>query len=112
MKWLGRAVECGSWPEAETDLPCTEPYWNLCFKLGLLRRALKALRPLQIVLDRPIRCRPFRAESVETFELRRSFLAHLLVKRFTVGGAREAGAWTGQQIGSALLRSASEGLEL
>ena len=47
MKWLGRAVPCGSWAEAETDLTDNQAYWNLCFKLGLFRRTLKALRPLQ-----------------------------------------------------------------
>jgi hypothetical protein len=46
MKWLGRALACGSWLEAETDLACNEPYWNLCFKLGLLRRTLRDLRQL------------------------------------------------------------------
>ncbi len=62
------------------------------------------------MLDRPIRCQPFVAETFELFTLRRSFLAHLPAKRFTGGGASEAGAWTGQQTGSALLRSANEGL--
>ena len=62
------------------------------------------------MLDRPIRCQPFVAERVELFTSRRSFLAHLLAKRFTDGGASEAGAWTDQKTGSALLRSASEGL--
>ena len=50
------------------------------------------------------------AETVETFTSRRSFLAHMLAKRFTGGGASEAGAWTAQQTGSALLRRASESL--
>jgi hypothetical protein len=62
------------------------------------------------VLDRPIRCQPFVAETVETFTSRRSCLSHLLAERFTVGGASEAGAWTDQKTGSAPLRSASEGL--
>ena len=46
MKWLGRALACGSWLEAETDFACNELYWKLCFKLGLFRRTLRALRPL------------------------------------------------------------------
>jgi hypothetical protein len=62
------------------------------------------------VLDRSILYRPFMAESVETFQSRRSLLAHLLVKRFAGGGASEAGAWTDQKTGSALLHRASEGL--
>jgi hypothetical protein len=63
-------------------------------------------------LDRSIRRQLFVAETVEHFTSRRSYLAHLLAKRFTVGGASEAGAWTDQQTGSALRRSASEGLHL
>ena len=47
MKWLGRAVACSSWVDAEKDLACNEPYWNLCFKLGLFRRTLMVSRPLQ-----------------------------------------------------------------
>ena len=46
MKWLGRAVACGSWVEVEEDLACNEAYWSLCFKLGLFRRTLRALRQL------------------------------------------------------------------
>ena len=46
MKWLGRAVACSFWVEAETDLTDNETYWNLCFKLGLFRRALRAAHPL------------------------------------------------------------------
>ena len=43
---LGRAVACSSWVEAKTDFADNEPYWTLCFKLGLIRRKLRALRPL------------------------------------------------------------------
>jgi hypothetical protein len=64
------------------------------------------------VLDRSIRRQLFVAETAEAFTSRHSFLAHLLDKSFTGDGDSEAGAWTGQQIGSALLRSASEGLHL
>ena len=46
MKWLGRAVACSFWVEAETDLTDNEPYWNLCCKLGLFRREFRALPPL------------------------------------------------------------------
>jgi hypothetical protein len=60
------------------------------------------------VFDRSIRCQPFIAESIEAFNLRRSFLAHLLAKRCTIGGASEAGAWTNQKPGSALPRGASK----
>ena len=63
------------------------------------------------MLDPSIRCQPFAAETVELFTSRRSFLAHLLAKRFTGGGASEAGAWTDQKAGSARLRRASEGLQ-
>jgi len=64
------------------------------------------------VVDRPIRCQTFVAEKVETFTSRRSYLAHLLAERFTVGGASEAGAWACEKTGSAPLRSASGGLHL
>jgi hypothetical protein len=60
------------------------------------------------VLDRSIRRQLFVAETVEPFTSLRSYLAHLLAKRFTVGGASEAGAWAGEKTGSALLRSAGE----
>ena len=62
------------------------------------------------MFDRSIRCQRFIAESVETFNFRDSFLANLLAKRCTSGGASVAGAWTNQKTGSALLRRASERL--
>ena len=62
------------------------------------------------MFDRSIRCQTFVDVSVEAFDSRCSFLAHELVDRFAGGGASEAGAWTDQKAGSALLRSASEGL--
>ena len=56
-----------------------------------------------------MRCQPFVAETIEPFNSRRSFLAHLLAKRFRRGGASEAGARTDQKAGAARRRSASEG---
>jgi hypothetical protein len=111
MKWLGRALACHSWVEAETDLACTEPYWSLCFKLGLFRRTRRALRPLLHCVGS--------SDSLPAFRGRDGRNLHLATLVPSAPAGQTLHRWWRERswrldkrhkTGSALLRMASEGL--
>ena len=91
MKWLGRALACGSWLEAETDFACNELDWKLCFKLGLLRRTCRTLRPLQHCVGSSDSLPAFRGRDSGTLHL--TTLAPSAPAGRTIHGWRRERSW-------------------